>query len=273
VRLEDVRDWLALRRLAENPWAVVRYRKTHREGQVLGVRLRDAAPLELRGGRADFHMFHRIFLRDEYRLRSVVGGQLGCVVDLGANVGVFSVRIAPFARRVIAYEPHPELFGQLVKNLGGRRNVEAVQAAVSGASGTLRLYEPSNPGQSGTHSLHPESGGYMSERFVEVRAITLDELFERHAIEVCDLLKLDVEGAEYEILHGASPSTLARIRRIYGEYHDVRRDDPRTRCAAFTAFLREAGFDVEVVPHRRKPNHGNFFATRPASSAPARAHV
>lgn len=272
VRLEDLRDWIALRRIAENPWAVVRYRKSHREGQVLAVRLRDAGTLELRGGRADFHMFHRIFLRDEYRLRETVAGRLECVVDLGANVGLFAARIAPLARRVIAYEPYPAHFAQLVKNLAGRSNVETRQAAVAGKSGTVRLYEPENVGQSGTHSLHPESGGYMSKRFVDVPAVSLDELFERHAIEVCDLLKLDVEGSEYEILHGASALTLARIQRIHGEYHDVRREDPRTRSALFEQFLRAAGFEVERVPHRRKENHGNFFAARPLAGAAARAH-
>ena len=273
MRLEDFRDWLALRRIATNPWAVVRYRKSHREGQVLAVRLRDAGPLELRGGRADFHMFHRIFLRDEYRLNSTVTGALGCVVDLGANVGLFTARIAPLAQRVIAYEPYPPHFAQLVKNVAGRANVETVEAAVAGKSGTARLYEPLNEGQSGTHSLHPESGGYMSKRFHEVQALSLDELFARHAIEVCDLLKLDVEGSEYEILYGASADTLARVRRIHGEYHDVRREDPRTRIAAFTRFLRDAGFEVEVVPHRRKENHGNFFAARlpPKASVPAHA--
>jgi FkbM family methyltransferase len=273
VRLEDLRDWLALRKIARNPWQVVRFRKSHREGDVLQVKLRDAAPLELRGGRADFHMFHRIFLRDEYRLRSAVPALLDCVVDLGANVGLFSARIAPSARRVIAYEPYPAHFAQLVKNTAGRTNVENVQAAVAGKSGTVRLYEPVNAGQSGTHSLHAESGGYMSQRFVDVPALSLDELFARHALDACDLLKLDVEGSEYEILYGASAATLARVRRIHGEYHDVGREDPRTRTAAFTRFLREAGFEVEVVPHRRKDNHGNFFAVRPDARAPAAAHA
>ncbi len=262
MRPEDLRDWCALRRIATNPWSTVRFRKGQRDGDVFEVRMREGGPLWLRGGRADFHMFHRIFLRDEYRLRASVATQLGCVVDLGANVGLFSARIAPLARRVIAYEPFPESFAQLQANLAERRNVEAVCGAVSDRSGVLRLFPPRKQSRSGTHSLYPEACGELSERFVEVPSLTLDELFACHRIDACDLLKLDVEGAEYPILYGASAAALGRIRRIHGEYHDVSRDDPRTRSAAFAAFLRSAGFEVELVPHRRKENHGTFFATR-----------
>jgi FkbM family methyltransferase len=260
VRPEDFRDWRALRRITGNPWATVRFRKRQRPGDVFEVRMRDGGPLWLRGGRADFHMFHRIFLRDEYRLRELLGERLGCVVDLGANVGLFAARVAPLAERVIAYEPFPENFARLEANVAGRRNVEPVCAAVGDKSGAVRLYQPRKASRSGTHSIFSEACGEMSERHVDVPCLTLDELFARHRVESCDLLKLDVEGAEYAILYGASRSTLARIRRIHGEYHDVARDDPRTRADAFADFLRGAGFDVELVPHRRKPNHGNLFA-------------
>src|SRR5262245_14629723 len=95
----------------------MRFRKRQREGLELEVRMRQGGPLRLRGGRADFHMFHRIFLRDEYRLRALLAAPLECVVDLGANVGLFSARVAPLARRVIAYEPFPESFARLRANL------------------------------------------------------------------------------------------------------------------------------------------------------------
>jgi hypothetical protein len=48
---------------------------------------------------------------------------------------------------------------------------------------------------------------------------TLDDVFTTLAIDRCDLLKLDCEGAEYEIIFGASNATLAKIRHIVAEYH------------------------------------------------------
>ncbi len=107
----------------------------------------------------------------------------------------------------------------------------------------------------------------MTARYDEVPARSLDEVFARNAIEACDLLKIDVEGSEYAILHGASDATLARVARIHGEYHDVAPEDPRTRIDAFADFLRSRGYAVEVVPHPRKPNLGLFFAARPRAGA------
>ena len=65
------------------------------------------------------------------------------------------------------------------------------------------------------------------------------------------------------ILHAAGEATLARIARIHGEYHDVAPADPRTRIDAFSALLRERGYQIGARPRRRKPNLGLFFATRP----------
>lgn len=269
MRPEDLRDYRALRLIATNSWEIVRFRKTHRPGRDLVVQLRQRPALVLRGGHADFHMFHRIWLRDEYRLGTEVDRGLGCVIDLGANVGLFTARAAQLAERVIAYEPAPENFRQLECNTRELSGVERVRAAVAGEPCVLRLYPPQNPALSGVHSLYPERGAYLSQDSIEVQAIGLDDVLERHAIAHCDLLKLDVEGAEYDILYGAAPDTLARIGRIYGEYHDIGVADPRTRIGALAAFLRERGFALELVPHRRKPNHGNFFATRPGAVASA----
>jgi FkbM family methyltransferase len=263
VRPEDFGDYLALRRISANPWQTLRFRKTRRPGQTLAVKLRQGSSIALRAESNDFHIFHRIFLRDEYRLMRLPA-RLGDVLDLGANVGLFAARVAPRARRVFCYEPVPANFAQLERNIAPLANVAAFREAAAGAPGTLRIYKPESDALSGRHSAFAEVSDHMTARYDEVPARSLDEIFARHAIEACDLLKIDVEGSEYEILHGANHATLARIARIHGEYHDVAPEDPRTRIDAFADFLRGCGFAVDVVPHRRKRNLGLFFATRPA---------
>ncbi len=262
MRARDIADYLRLRKLALNPWRVLRFRREPRNGARLLVMLRGTAPLELRAGFSDFHMFDRIFLRDEYRLRDLPRVPWECVVDLGANVGIFAARVAAQARRVIAYEPMPENFAQLLRNVAGRGNVTAVEGAIAAAPGTLRLFRPRHDAMAGAYSAHADLGGFMTGDYREVEGITLDRLFASHDIARCDLLKLDVEGHEYEILYAASAATLARVERIHGEYHDVRPEDPRTRIDHFARFLEERGFLVRLHPHRRKANHGLFFAAR-----------
>lgn len=263
MRPRDIADYVELRRIATNPWEVLRYRWRGRQDRDLTVDLRGASPLHLRGGLPDHHMFHRIFLADEYRLGRLAPGKWECVVDLGANVGVFSARVAPFARRVIAYEPVGENFAQLEKNSAGLDNVTIVHEAVSSEAGALRIYAPKNRAQTGVFSAHIDLGhGMVSDSYEEVDAVPLDEVFRKHDVGHCDLLKIDVEGQEYDILHAASHETFERIGRIHGEFHDVRPQDPRTRISHFSDFLRGRGFAVSVSPHRKKPNHGMFFARK-----------
>jgi FkbM family methyltransferase len=263
MRLRDIADYFALRRIARNPGEVVRYRWRERAQRDLDVELRGAGPLRLRAGLQDYHIFHRVFLADAYRLGLLAPGQWDCVVDLGANVGIFAARVAPFARRVVAYEPIRVNFEQLERNLAGRDHVARVRAAVSGRAGTLRIYAPEDRALSGRFSAHAKTEhGATSSACEEVEAVSLDAIFDNHCIAHCDLLKIDVEGEEYDILHAAASETLGRIARIHGEFHDVRPEDPRTRIANFSDFLRSHGFRVNVAPHRKKPNHGMFFAHR-----------
>lgn len=259
MRLRDVRDWWLLRRLTRNAGQIVRFRKGYQQGERLSVEFRDRPSLHLRGGSSDYHMFHRIFLEDEYRLQGLAPWE--CVVDLGGNVGVFTARVAPECKRVFTYEPEPDNYSRLQENTSGFPQVTVVNAAVSDQDGELRLFAPKNRELRGVFSIY-QDGDLVSDDYCTVPAWSLQSVFDQHGIERCDLLKIDVEGAEYPILGGASPETLARIQRIHGEYHDVNPEDPLTRIANFQRFLEERGFAVELLEHRRKPNHGMFFAHR-----------
>ena len=260
MRVDDIRCYLALRGQVSNAWTTTRFRRRSRhEGRELAVQLRDGPPIYLRSGTQDYGVFREIFVSDVYRLAGVRGWD--CIVDLGGNVGLFAAYAAHVARRVIVYEPFPDHVRQLGRNCAGRPSVEIVARAVAGRPGTLRLYRPRARKYTAVHSAFP-TGELISEEFDEVEAVTLDQVFERHAIGRCDLLKIDVEGQEYDILHNTSDATLARIARIHGEYHDVQPDDPRTRIEHFTAFLAGKGYEVELAPDPRTPNYGMFFAVR-----------
>jgi FkbM family methyltransferase len=266
MRREDVADFFRLRRFTANPWEIVRFRKRQSSGEELQVRFRNDPPLWLQGGRADFHMFHRIFLRDEYRLRSVAPSALPCVVDLGANVGVFAVRAARIARRVVAFEPNPVNFERLTRNTEDLSHVVIDRRAVAGKPGSLRLYRPRAATMTGAYSSFSAGNEHLSDEYDEVSAVTLDGILADHAIEACSLLKIDIEGQEYEVLSAASDATLGRIQRIHGEYHNVEPATEATRIETLQALLVGKGFEVEVIPHRRKPNHGMFYAFRPGHS-------
>jgi FkbM family methyltransferase len=125
------------------------------------------------------------------------------VIDIGANIGYFSLLAAQIAGKVIAIEPELMNGQDLNDNvvLNGFKNVDVVNAAVSNKMGTAQLNV--SAGESGEHSLViPKSRKY--QKVQPVKLITVDSL----KAENISLIKIDVEGHEYEVIEGAR-NTLA----------------------------------------------------------------
>jgi FkbM family methyltransferase len=155
---------------------------------------------------------------DEFDLYQAMLRAGDVAVDVGANIGVFSIAMGQAVGktgRVLAFEPQPLIFGTLTRNLArhGLERVEVQRAIVSDVEGagqfadvrTLPEGRKVNFGTiSVTSRILPEYGG-MSPTPV----VTLDRL----ELVRCDLIKIDVEGAEEAVLRGAV-ATIARCRPI-----------------------------------------------------------
>jgi FkbM family methyltransferase len=123
------------------------------------------------------------------------------VVDVGAHAGYHTLRFARLVRpggKVIAFEPSPDNFSTLERNIRrhGLSNVVLEQKAVGNATGLIPLYRSySSLGHTIVHSL---SRG----EHTPVDCVSLDAHFER--LGVCDvnLVKINVEGAEVDVLSG-----------------------------------------------------------------------
>ncbi|WP_162000419.1 FkbM family methyltransferase [Sulfolobus sp. E11-6] len=142
----------------------------------------------------------------------------GIVVDVGANVGIYSLIAAKYAEKVFAIEPNPELIDAIRKNveLNGFKNVIIVNKAINDSEEKVRLYlSKVREVSSIVPSIMKE---YKYDKYIEVEATTLDKLlFDVNSI---NLIKIDVEGAEVNVLRGAS-ETLKKTKRIIVE---VRKD-------------------------------------------------
>ena len=261
MRLRDIRDYAILRKTVINAGEVLSFRKGQRPGTDIEVHFKDRRRLLLRGGHGDYHIFDRIFLHDTYHIEDLTL-PLDCVLDIGANTGVFACRMLPHAERVICYEPSSANFGALERNLGTDSRASAHQAAVAGNAGMLRLYSPDSIRCSGQFSIFQEVDGFRWREYEEVRAKTLGDVFREHAITHCGLLKLDVEGAEYEILYAADQELLRAIGRICGEYHQHDQPSATANIESLAQYLEASGFVVELCPDKRRPGHGRFFARR-----------
>jgi FkbM family methyltransferase len=159
----------------------------------------------------------------------------GTVIDAGAHVGLFALLASAHARRVVALEPHPANFAALTANVADNRveNVDARQRALWSERGKVDLAEGT---QSGAGSVLGGEG----RRFA-VQADTLDSMVAETG--PVDLLKLDIEGAEFAVLEHASDETLRRISAVVAELHV---EGQQERLASLVDRLRESGFTVVV---------------------------
>lgn len=189
------------------------------------------------------------------------------IIDVGANIGAFSVYAAarcPEAR-VIAYEPDPNAFALLEKNIdendsSGR--ITAVPRAVLTDAGQINFFQNL---ESSTRST-TQGSYWASERKkpIPVQSESLRTVFQTHAIEFCDVLKLDCEGAEYRILEEVAPNLLRRIQKIVMEYH---KDPDCSQELSSTAHkLYRNGFRIKVMPHPEDKSLGLLWAVKNGAS-------
>jgi FkbM family methyltransferase len=132
------------------------------------------------------------------------------VLDVGAYIGVYTLKAAKKVGcqgRVISVEPEEENFRFLLKNIeiNGFDNIIPVRAALSDFEGNGLLYL-SAPG-SGEHSMLSRS-----QKKINVPVQTVDGLMRKLRMDSLDVMKIDVEGAEIQVLKGSNQ--MLRERRI-----------------------------------------------------------
>lgn len=145
------------------------------------------------------------------------------VVDIGAHMGRYTIissrRVGP-GGKIIAIEAHPGNFGLLRRNIALNRltNVIAINSAVYSTTMPLKLYLPDE--DSGYTMHHSVMASYLvtkykeaERKYVEVQADTLDNLLRKAGVDMVNWIKIDVEGAELEVLKGAE-ETLSRSKEI-----------------------------------------------------------
>jgi len=183
------------------------------------------------------------------------------ILDIGAGLGdftVFAAQRTPHGR-VVAYEPAPDSVALLEKNLGLNRikNVDVHPYAVSRHAGELSL------DVSGGVAVQYRTVGETSHAGgkITVRSVALADVLAGLPDGTCDFLKMDCEGAEYDMLLYLDEVSLRRIRRICLEYHEFvtsysHRD--------LEKHFRSRGWSVRTSPSGVRRELGFLYAVAPA---------
>ena len=164
----------------------------------------------------------------------------GVVLDLGANIGMFSMYAhLKGAERIIAVEPskmHCEAMREMIK-YNKYNNIEVIQAAVSNRSGTDKLQHPTNL-TAFTLSLGVSDKPDENE---DVKLMRLGEILEETKLTKVDFMKLDIEGEESQVITDPDFKKLSQnIKTIMYEHHAWSQMNPRL----FATALRDMGYEV-----------------------------
>ncbi|HYW98084.1 MAG TPA: FkbM family methyltransferase [Candidatus Elarobacter sp.] len=212
------------------------------DGRLDCYRMRCGTRLHTRRNRCDFHMIDEIWGYRKYDYFGYRVQQGDIVVDIGGNIGAFATYAAAVCRasRVLVFEPFPENFAMLTRNVeeNGLQMVTCVNEAVYGVRGQLPFHVHST--DSGSHSLATLAIEQKSGTSIEVQCCTLADVFDRFDLDRIDYLKMDCEGAEYDILDASAAPLLRRVRRISMEYHQHQFGSP----GDLETLLRDNGFEV-----------------------------
>jgi FkbM family methyltransferase len=132
------------------------------------------------------------------------------IVDLGSHIGssIVFFRVRHPGAQIHGLEPDPRTFATLAANVGALEGVTVDRQAVSDADGEATFF-------CSDYSMASSLVG--DGRPVTVRTVRLDTLMDELGLDRIDLLKLDIEGAEYDVL--AATERLGAVRAICGEVH------------------------------------------------------
>jgi FkbM family methyltransferase len=215
---------------------------------------------------ADEHYVREVIVECAYSPPGYEIRETDTVVDVGGNIGALALDAGRRAKRgrVVSIEPVEANFRLLCQNISRNRlpNVTPLRAAVVGTSATETTVYLSPLG-SGHHTIVRSLAGNAS-RGEKVEAVRLQDLFARYAIQRCDFLKLDCEGAEFEILENMPAEIARRIVRLAMEYHTQCDRPKREQASRLIDMLIGFGFRIDQYTDVQDTPRGMIFARREA---------
>lgn len=191
-----------------------------------------------------------------------------CALDIGANIGLQSLRMAQAAGvegRVYAFEPLDHLREKAAKNLqlNSVSNVTLLPFALSDTEGEGEFAIDKNSWNQGAFSLNNQSGNERQKISIKIA----DELEEIRQMEKLKLIKIDVEGFEFNVLKGLKQTLAKHKPRLIFEYDENYWMRNAQRGDACFSFLQDLGYTLyqvtsvgcELIKDATSMDGGNIF--------------
>ena len=183
--------------------------------------------------------------------------------DIGANAGYFSIIASTVIKEensIVAFEPVPYLHKiiQHHASVNGVKNVDVFPYAISNKTGTVQF---SNMDKTGGNTYISESSIFKNSDTLEVKSTSLDDfLANNKQYKIPTILKIDAEGAEFDVLQGARKTLKDHKPLLFLSTHDIHLPGVKDKCLNF---LRDLGYTIEQKVEDskdKKPGLDDFIA-------------
>lgn len=206
-----------------------------------------------------FATIWEIFIRKNYNPKGFEIEDKDVIIDIGANMGIFSIYAAKKAKngKVYSFEPFKEHYERLEKDikLNNLKNVQIFNEGISKKVGKQELFISNI--SSGMHSLYfknKNKGNQIVNITTLNKVIKENNLYKRGI----DFLKIDCEGSEYDIIYSTSKNYLKKIKKISMEWENI--DDKKRNCQYMKKFLEDSGFKVFLRKIEINQKQGILYA-------------
>jgi FkbM family methyltransferase len=224
------------------PTHVLDYLNLIPSGTVL-YRLRNGVKIKTRAKTLDSMALREVWIYDEYHPSGFELAKDSIVLDIGGHIGCFAIRAARLAPngKVYVFEPSPENFSLLQENiqLNAASNITPFNLALLGHPGTRQIALCPNTVSNSIVIDYPQA------QRIDIQGISLSDFVKQQNITQIDFMKLDCEGAEYEIFFECPDDVLARIKKISAEVHEL---DEQRNPSTLAKFLESKGFQLANDP-------------------------
>ena len=233
-----VRSWKILKNWYLYP--LVYFKLTKKDYVIFETR--SGLKIKIRVNSTDLMALTHVWMIQEYSGDDFPISNDDVIIDVGAHIGLFALFASQFCKngKIFCYEPIKENYKILIENIEMNQiqNIFPNNLAVTKETSRVKIFL--NDDQSG-HSMF-----IQNKNFVEVDSKSLSDIFIDNGIKECDFLKLDCEGAEYEIIESLPSDLFTKINKTAIEYHMV--DTKPELLKQLINKLKQFSFSVHTRP-------------------------
>ncbi|OGF27453.1 hypothetical protein A2331_00625 [Candidatus Falkowbacteria bacterium RIFOXYB2_FULL_34_18] len=229
----------------------MKFKKINFNGYHLNLNLKDDAGLSV---------VNEIFKYREYRIiENIIVDTDGPIVDAGAHLGFFTIYTKCLNQnsKIFCLEPEKDNIKILKENLANNNiaDVNILQMALADKSGMGNLIISHD-----SHNHRLSVGGAVLKTqnldIQKINTITISDLINKYQWPHISLLKMDIEGAEKDVINSLSVHDFSKIKAIVFEYHE----NYNVNHGVLEKILRKNGFGVEIFPSQFDKKMGILFA-------------